>query len=99
MPFFDAAPPDPPLSPAEIAKSAHTRWLGWLAIPVPLLFASMDSDPMLLTGLIAGWLSIAFSHPRTRGLKWIFFALYPLVMGPIAGIVGFLSSSKPMRLF
>ena len=59
----------------------------------------MDNDAMIVVGLIAGWICISLSRPQTRGLKWIFFALYPLVMGPIAGLVGFLSSSKPMRLF
>lgn len=102
MPFFDAAPPDPPLSKAEeaeIAKHANTRWLGWLSIPIPLVFAIQDNDGMLVTGLIAGWLCIAFSHPQMRGLKWILFFLYPLLMVPVAGSLAFLTSRKPMRLF
>jgi hypothetical protein len=99
LPFFDHIPPDPPASPADLVESTPRRCLGWLSIPLPLLFATMDNDVMILVGLIAGWICIALSRPQMRGLKWIFFALYPFVMGPIAGLVGFLTSHKPMRLF
>jgi hypothetical protein len=103
MPFFDQVPPDRPASPPgssnDLAKSSDRRWLGWLSIPFPLVFATMGNDVLILVGLIAGWICIAVSRPQTRGLKWIFFALYPVVMGPVAGLLGFLTSSKPMRLF
>jgi len=99
LPFFDQVPPDRPASPSAPAERTGRRWLGWLSIPIPVLFAAGGDDAMVLVGLTAGWVCIALSRPRTRGLKWVFFALYPLVMGPVAELLGFLTSHKPMRLF
>jgi hypothetical protein len=79
---------------------AH-RWLAWYSIPIPLIMTALAGrvDAFIFVALAAGWACILFSRPHKAALRWIFAIVFPFAMLPTLGIVGFLLSDKPMRLF
>jgi hypothetical protein len=103
--FFDATPPrmpdQPPVVTQEKQPDSARRWLAWYSIPVPLIMTAMSAnfDAFIFVALAAGWACILFSRPHKAALRWIFAIVYPFVMLPTLGLLGFLMSDKPMRLF
>jgi hypothetical protein len=106
MPFFDHVP----ILPKERRVSSPRRWLGWLAIPIAVLFAWLaesgrhdgglddGKDIFIWIGVIAGGTCIVLSRPQHRGLKWFVLILYLFVMPPIISMIDFMVNGM-QRLF
>jgi len=110
--FFDATPPrthnGSPAGTAAGTPQGHSgrRWLAWYSIPVSVLLtmvisrmAPHDDGAALLIALLAGWACILLSRPDQSALKWIIAVLYPFAMAPVLGILEFVMSPTPMRLW